>query len=306
MNYIKKIVLLLFLCSFHLQTKPAGNPGYLIRFLYQNQFGKTLRSLITSNPYASILAGAWADHWSSRYVIKKFATSYAIDMTQAERTNFADYYSLNDFFTRKLRADARPIDQGRASVISPADGQLVIRNKLQKGDTLAIKHKELDLAQILACPQMAEQFYGGTAVIIYLAPHDYHRFHFPFTCIPHHPEKIAGGYESVHPLVSALGINPLSHNERHIIWCQGISSASFIVIAVGALCVGRITETFHPFKKYSKGDEVGYFSFGGSTVILLFKPGTFTPEFPMADKSRPITIRMGQRIGALLESGSNV
>ena len=113
-------------------------------------------------------------------------------------------------------------------------------------------------------------------MIFRLAPPDYHRFHFPFACIPGNPRIITGKLESVNPVVYASGIQPLVENERHVIELKSNVAGDVVMIPVGACFVGKIIETFKAGLPYNKGDEVGYFAFGGSTVVLLFKKNTIT------------------------------
>ncbi len=147
---------------------------------------------------------------------------------------------------------------------------------------------------------LAAQFYGGTAVIIRLAPWDYHRFHFPADGIAGKPHTIAGRFESVSPVVYQSHVQPLEVNERHIIEYRSDHAAKIAIILVGALFVGAIIETYTPGKKYSQGDEMGYFEYGASTIVLLFQKNIvrIVPEI-LANSAagRETPVLMGQIIG---------
>ena len=127
------------------------------------------------------------------------------------------------------------------------------------------------MKKFLGNDQAAKRFDGGALMVFRLAPYHYHRFHFPFDCVPGLARRISGGLDSVNPVVYKNGHMPLLENERILTFLQSERFGSVAMVSVGALAVGRITNLYDHGGKYKKGDEMGYFSFGGSTIVLLFE-----------------------------------
>ena len=270
-----------------------------LSFLYNNFFGKKVRPVVTRKWFSSLI-GRYADSSLSKRHIQKFIKNYAIDMNEAERPANA-YRSFNDFFTRTLKPGARPINQEPHTLTSPADGT-VIGVTLEKKRYFTVKNKIFNLERFLHNNDLACEYADGILLIFRLAPWDYHRFHFPYDCLPSQPQRIRGIYESVHPLVYQTGIQPLTENERQLIKLT-TDNHELLMISVGALCVGKITHTFTPHTTYKKGHEAGYFSFGGSTVVLVFKPNTVSIDQEILTNSAcnlDTPIKMGENVGIFL------
>jgi len=269
----------------------------LLSFLYKSCIGSIIRPLITRQ-YLCMLAGIYKDSWLSKHAIKSFIKKHEIIM-QDFIIPESGYQSFNDFFCRKLRSGARTIDTNKNIIVSPADCKLFIIDNITRDTLFFVKQKPFNLEKFLNSKKLAQEFEHGTLMIFRLAPYDYHRFHFPVDCIPSKPTMITGRYESVNPLVYKAGIQPLTHNERHIITLQTHNHNDIIMIPVGALFVGKIVETYTPEISYNKGDETGYFAFGGSTVVLLFKQNTITPIKRFLEHSQQgleTAVKMGQAI----------
>lgn len=292
------LALLLSLCV-PSSTKPSG----ILPLFYNNTFGSTMRSCITT-PWLSSLAGWYADSRLSSYHIKGFVKEHGINMDEAQQPDIARYPTFNDFFTRKLKPTARPIDRNPETIISPADGQLFAIEDIGPDTEVLVKGKSFDLATFLGDENLADQLIGGTLIIIYLAPHDYHRFHFPVNATPRTAKRIKGNYESVHPLVYNNGIQPLTENERQITLLKTQHCSNVPFISVGALCVGRIINTFTPEQAYKKGHEMGYFSFGGSTVAMVFPKQSLRLDPSIKtqlQQKNTVPVKMGQRIGSIAQ-----
>lgn len=269
-----------------------------LRFLYMTSSGKVVRSII-KNKWFSSLAGVYADSRISKREIKPFVRKHAINMSEAQKP-VGDYTSFNDFFARKLTPAARPINTDALSIISPADGHLLVIENLQHTTKFPVKDLSFNLEKFLGDKQRAESYLGGTLVIFRLAPWDYHRFHFPLSGIAQAPQVIHGKYESVNPIAYAAGIQPLTENERHIILFKTEHCSTIAIVPVGALCVGRLVETYKPGTMLNKGTEAGYFEFGGSTVVLVFPKNSVHIDENILNNSRAsqeTSIKMGQRVG---------
>jgi phosphatidylserine decarboxylase len=208
----------------------------------------------------------------SKHKIAPFVKKYGINLDDFEQPANG-YQSFNDFFIRKLKPGRRAIDAHPHIIIAPADSKLLAIPTLTSSATFWVKSCQFNLETFLHNHQLAADYTNGTMLIFRLAPTDYHHFHFPADGIPDAPMVIAGRFDSVNPIVYKAGYQPLLSNERHIITLHTKTFDTILMIPIGAMLVGKIVETYTPHQPICKGDEAGYFSFGGSTVVLLFKPG---------------------------------
>lgn len=251
--------------------------GKALLFLYGHSafarwVGRPFRELISKFPFASSLMGWWQNLPFTRRKIEPFLQTYGVDAAEFLEP-VGSFRSFNDFFIRRLKPDARPIDPDPQMAVIPADGRYWFYPKIENSIPTAIKGSSFSLENLLRDHQLAQRFRGGSLAIARLCPSDYHRFHFPCDCIPSKPRLINGPLYSVNPIALREGFRILAENKRII---TTLSTPSFGVIGyidVGATTVGTIHETFTPDVEALKGSEKGYFSFGGSCLVLLFEPG---------------------------------
>lgn len=264
--------------------------------IYTKWYSKPLHAILTNNKWASVVAGSFANTRMSRWFVPKFIKKYNLNTQEFEQQKFS---SFNDFFARKLDPAARPIALQTNVVASPADGSVLVVQNIGKNTEFPIKSVAFNIEALLQDKKLAARYKGGTALIIRLAPWDYHRLHFPVSGVPQAHRVIHGKYESVHPFVYSCGVQPLEINERHLVLYQADRFGTIALIPVGALFVGAIKHTYTPDMHYNKGDEMGYFVFGGSTIVLLFQKNTITvsPEIVLNSAAgKETAIKMGQSI----------
>jgi phosphatidylserine decarboxylase len=230
---------------------------------------------------------------------KKFALKHSVNLDECVIPENG-FQTFNEFFTRKLKADARPIDQTLQGIVSPADSKVTYVSDISKKDSFIIKNSKWSLAKMLNNELLAELYEGGTLISFRLSPEDYHRFHFPIDCTPGFSRKIAGKYDSVNPFVFKHGYDPLGENARSILILKSEEFQDPICIIVGALGVGKIIETYTPDILYRKGDEMGYFEFGASTVCLLFKKNVIKPAHEKFEKNSQKSIETQIKQGSLI------
>lgn len=240
-----------------------------LNFLYGSLWGRALRRLFVTRPWFSHLNGWPKRLASSKGAIQQFISQYGIDVDEVEKPLDA-YRSLDDFFSRRLKTGARPVNPEPRALVSPADGRVLVYPKLD-GQSLWVKQQRVSIAELLGCGQAAAQLAGGCAVVVRLAPKDYHRFHFPIEGRVTESRAIAGKLESVHPIALDAGA-PSFANKRVVTRVETALFGSLYMVDVGALTVGTIVQTHVP-GPVEKGQEKGYFRFGGSTVVLLWGPG---------------------------------
>ena len=217
---------------------------------------------------------------------------------------FADeqdsYASFNRFFYRKLKPSARPIAEGELVAAFPADGRHLAIANVSTADSFYIKGQRFDLAAFLGSQELAAEFDGGSMLISRLCPVDYHRFHFPVSGRTGAARILGGSLRSVSPLALRRTLSILWENRRSITEVESDVFGKVIVMEVGATCVGGIHQTFQSGARIGKGDEKGYFSFGGSCVTTVFKKGAIRFDDDLLEQAaagREVYAKMGERCG---------
>lgn len=272
----------------------------ILRWLYQGSFLSRLAlDCVARCPWVSSLYGALQNTSWSRRKILPFIEEFEID-TREFLEPVTSYRSFNDFFTRKLRPEARPIDPEEDVAIIPADGRYFVREEIEGDLVFSIKNQSFSLYTLLRDTELAKAYEGGSLVVARLAPPDYHRFHFPFSCTPSEPRNIQGPLFSVHPIALAKNWGILAENKRVVTCLDSASFGKVLYIEVGATNVGTILQTHSPNTMQPKGAEKGYFSFGGSCLLLLFAKGKLQIDADMKKaSSQGLEMRclMGQSLG---------
>ncbi len=203
------------------------------------------------------------------------------------------FKTFNDWFTRRFKdlEASRPMESDAQAIVSPADSKLLIIPNLSHDLRIVIKEQCFNVAKFLGDRVLAKQFDGGVMMIFRLAPYDYHRYHYPFDCLVGPEQCIKGGYHSVNPRSFTAGAKPLTTNKRSYELLTPVGAArtgcTVAMVQVGATVVASIVNEFMDYTTgtlkdahavYKKGQETGYFQFGGSTIVLLFSKGTIVPD----------------------------
>lgn len=250
--------------------------------------------------------------WLKNNLIDTFSRAYAINLDEAQIADSHAYPTFNAFFTRALKSGARPINQAPNSIISPADGSIAQIGVINNQQLLQAKGMYFDLDTLFGGQTAtASAFTNGSFATIYLAPHNYHRVHMPFTGALRQSIYIPGKLFSVNRMTSQLIPNLYARNER-LIMIFDTKTGPMAVILVGALIVGSMQtvwmeqpikastiQTMQPSQPITlqKGDELGHFQLG-STVIVLFPQSTldweqhFTPDTPILVGQSLATLRL--------------
>lgn len=272
-----------------------------INLLYGKRFFSHLAAtLIARCSLLSKLYGAVQKSRLSKRKIAPFITKFGVDISEFLEP-ISHFNSFNDFFIRKLKPAARPITPGDKIAVLPADGRYLVYEHIGLSDGFFVKGKKFCLKRLLADEKLAEKYAEGAMVIARLAPVDYHRFHFPVACTPGEPIPISGTLFSVNPAALKKYSQILAENRRVITPLQTEHFGTLLFIEVGATHVGTIHQTFTPHAPCNKGAEKGYFSFGGSSLILLFEPGKIRLDADLiAASARRMEVlgRMGQSLGS--------
>jgi phosphatidylserine decarboxylase len=267
----------------------------LLVWLYNNPVGEATLWALVKRKLVSSIYGNMMDRPSSTKKIQPFVEEFDIDMSSVQKQEFN---SFNDFFTRKLKNNARPVDTNSTITVSPADGKLLAYADISNSDFI-IKGYRFDILSFLNNADLAKNYLDGTLVIIRLAPLDYHRFHFPVSGRVSPITQIDGDYYSVNPLALRKIIEIFCLNKREFIIISNPLFGDVVMAEVGATMVGSIIQTYTGnFVK--KGKEKGYFKFGGSSVVLLFKKNKIRIDDDLLIntlKGYETAIKEGERIG---------
>ena len=240
-----------------------------LQFLYGNFIGNLFLNLVFKKSWFSRILGFFTNLSVSRNRIQPFCKKYHICIEDFEIPQ-GGYKNFNAFFSRKLKPHARSFCT-EPHIGFPADGRHLGFQNIDIQKSFSIKGRRYSLEQLLDNRFLAERFQGGTCIISRLAPTDYHRFHFPYSGIPQKTCDVNGALYSVHPIALKKSFRIFEENKRCITVIDSEHLGAFIMIEVGATCVGSIQQTFTPNLPVSIGTEKGYFALGGSTVITLFE-----------------------------------
>lgn len=271
-----------------------------LSFLYGDSFfsktiGAGIRYGVSHYPALSALYGKLQKLSSSKRKIAPFVTKYHIKATEFEKS-IDQFTSFNDFFIRKLHASARPIAEDAA--VLPADARYKIIPKISEAQFL-VKGRAFDLAEFLGSEQLAEKFAEGSMVIARLCPLDYHRFHFPCDGVAGTITPINGYLYSVNPIALHNNWKILGENRRILTLLESPIFGTVAIVEIGATCVGEVYQSFPEGKTVQKGEEKGYFSFGGSAMVILFQKNKiqFSSDLLNTPEGLEIVGKMGQPLG---------
>lgn len=277
-----------------------------LRLAYGNPAGRLAVWLLIRRAIFARYYG-WRMRWkASSLKIVPFVARYGIEWTEFAKSPF-DFKNFNEFFYRALKPGTRPVaGDGRVAVL-PADGRHLAFPDLDAADGFYAKGERFTLAELLGEDRLPEasreytrRFSGGSMLISRLCPTDYHRFHFPVDGVPSESRQLGGWLYSVHPIALRRNIRYLVRNKREITLIDAPAFGAVAMVEIGATNVGTIRQSFVPGRAARRGDEKGFFAFGGSCVITLFEPGRIRFDADLVGQSsRQVEVfaKMGERLG---------
>jgi len=249
------------------------------------------------------------------FLIKTFIKKYNVNMAEAETKDPQDFICFNDFFTRKLEADARPLDSGANTVICPVDGAVSAIGNIDVEQIFQAKGKSFSLPALLGGDQeLADVFHGGKFATLYLSPRDYHRIHMPLTGTLEQMIYIPGKLFSVNQ-TTADHIDELFARNERVVCIFSTSVGPMALILVGAMIVASIETVWagqvapskldkhvehyqeHAPITIRRGEEMGRFKLG-STAIVLFPANVMDWDSLLQTAS---SIQLGQKIGSITQ-----
>lgn len=275
------------------EEKPPG-AGFL-NFLYSNPFGKLTLQLLFKRKVVSAVGGWYMNSKKSASRVKIFITNHQMEMNDYKVPE-AGFKTFNEFFYRKIKKEARPIGD---HLICPADGKVLVFDNIEASKQFFVKGAQFDLKTFLGSHSLAEKYKGGGMVIIRLAPTDYHRYHFPFEGFAGESIAIDGDYLSVSPLALRKSLDIFLKNKREYMSLKTKDYGDILICDVGATMVGTIIQTYQAGALVEKGQEKGYFAFGGSTLVMLTEKNRASFSKDLLENSKngfETEVKMGETI----------
>lgn len=255
------------------------NQDKLLSFLYTNIFGRILLKPLIQ-PQVSKLAGRYLSSAHSKWLISKFIERNEIDMDIYEE---CDYSSFNDFFTRKIKPDCRPVPEDLDVLISPCDCLATVY-PIQENTTFSIKNTEYTLRSLLRSPRLAKRFRGGYAYVLRLTVEDYHRYLYSVSGKQSKNYHIDGTFHTVNPIANDY-LPIYKENTREYTVIRSKEFGDVLQMEVGALLVGKISN-HKQSTVVTRGEEKGFFEYGGSTIVVLTQKGRVTPRSDLLTNSK--------------------
>jgi len=265
----------------------------VLRFLYGTTLGRLLLKPLILPP-VSRLAGCLLSSPLSKPLIPLFVKKHSIDLSQFTKNEF---HSYNEFFSRVIDPALRPVDETPTHFISPCDCKLTVLPVTANG-VFTLKHTDYTVSSLLRNHVLAQEFLGGYALIFRLTVDDYHRYCYVADGTPSAPVKISGVFHTVNPIANDH-FPVYKENTREYTILHTDTFGDLLLMEVGALLVGKIVNhpVTHPVKR---GQEKGYFQFGGSTIVILVKKNVLEIDNDILENSAKgieTIVRLGEKIG---------
>lgn len=265
----------------------------ILSFLYDTAVGRLLLKPLV-HPAVSKLGGLILSAGWSRILVKPFVRRHGIDLGQFEPQVYRSY---NEFFSRRIRPEARPLDPDPSHFISPCDSKLTAL-PITPDCRFTLKHTVYTVSSLLRDEALAQRYCGGAALIFRLTVDDYHRYCYVAQGEKSENIRIPGVFHTVNPI--ANDVYPIyKENTREYSVLRSPEFGDILMAEVGALLVGKIVN-HHGAAQVRRGQEKGYFQFGGSTIVLLVPEGKLRLDQDILENSRrgiETVVRYGEKIG---------
>jgi len=252
-----------------------------VRWLYDSSTGRAASKILIKKPLSKVY-GAIQSLPLTKSKVAPFIRDFNIQIDEylptEGRSESDPYGSFNEFFIRRFKEGKRPFSD--ESTVMPAfcEARYFGYESLNKEVRVPIKGSEWEASKLLANEKWSSTFEGGPCLLARLCPVDYHRFHFPDDGVVSEFYKVSGALHSVNPLALRKVPEIFAVNERHVTIMETKNFGKLAYVEVGAICVGKIVQSREMKGSFNRGEEKGYFLFGGSTVILLGEPGRWKPD----------------------------
>ena len=271
---------------------------WFMDLFYGTTLGYWLTAAVLKRHFFSHLYGFMQRLPSSRGKIAPFIARHQINADEFAQP-VASFRSFNEFFLRRLKPEVRPIQRDPRVLISPADARC-LWYEIEQDTALSIKGVTFTLAELVGQRMGIQSFIGGCCLVLRLAPADYH--HFCYIDQGAHGEivPVNGFLHSVHPLALQRCARVLPENYRELCVLHTEHFGDVLEIDIGAMVVGKMVQHQRHGGVYERGQEKGYFEFGGSTIVLVFRRGAIRIAEEISAYSRQgieTIVRYGAAIG---------
>ncbi len=269
------------------ETEKVYGAG-LIKWMYETVSGKVLSNLLVKGPLSSIYGKTQSFSYSSRKVapfIKNFQINMDEFLPEEGQSLDKPFSSFNKFFIRRFKDGVRPFPESKDKMGAFAEARYFGFDSITDEETIPVKGKFLNAKELLANSKWEETFNDGPLLLARLCPVDYHRFHFPDDGKVLDYYKVRGELHSVNPLALREKADIFSQNLREVTILETENFGKLAYVEVGAMMVGRIDQTTD-LKNFKKGEEKGYFLFGGSTVIVIGEKGKWKPSKDISENTK--------------------
>ena len=285
-----------------IEEKISAHVKFGMRIIYNGKGTETKR-FKTLLKNMSIKQGKKFDDPTSVKQIDPFIKFHSLDISQCLET---EYKTFNEFFYRKLKPGSRTIEgQNSQIMVSCADSRCTVFDTIAKSQEIWIKGSKFSIDKLTGNYKLEKANEKNTSIAIFrLAPQDYHRFHSPCDGTIGKPVYIDGEYYTVNPMAIRSGLDVFGENIRVVIPIHTKEFGTFLFIPVGAMMVGSIILTCKEGETVARGDELGYFKFGGSTIILIIPKGKIQFDSDLTKNSNEgieTLVKVGMSVGHVPE-----
>jgi phosphatidylserine decarboxylase len=261
----------------------------IINWLYGTRSGYLASSLLCSSRLSKLYGAVQNSELLSQHKVKKFIKDFNIEMKEFEFEEGGSaekpFSNFNSFFVRKFKEGERVFPDLAHNMGAFAEGRYLGFESIGPHVQIPVKGKYLDPVTMISNDKWGDLFLDGPLLIGRLCPSDYHRFHFPDNGQILDFYKIPGELHSVNPWALKRKEDIFLKNERHVTILDTENFGKLAYIEVGAMMVGKIVQSFEG-KTFLKGQEKGYFLFGGSTVIVVGEKGKWSPSGDILNYSK--------------------
>ncbi|MFN7956463.1 MAG: phosphatidylserine decarboxylase [bacterium] len=282
--------------------------GTMLSLAYESRIGRAVGRWPTLQRAVSRIVGWYQSTRHSARGIAPFVAQYGIQSADFELPA-GGYRTFNEFFFRRLAPGARPFPADTSVLGAAAEGRLSVFPIASPATPLTIKGVPLSIATLVGSEVTANACVGGHAFVFRLCPVDYHRFHFPDAGLPEPARTLDGQLHSVHPVAQRVVPDLFLRNERQVAGFLSERFGRLVLVDVGAMCVGTIVQTYRPGVPVARGDEKGYFAFGGSTTIVLTERGRVAPDGDLLEHTAAgleTLVRVGEPVGRAIPAEPRV
>ena len=262
-----------------------------VKLIYTGVAGKVLAPVFASK-FLSKAYGLMQNNMLTQLKVPKFVKNFNIDLSEYQPGSVQvdnqelSYKNFNEFFIRKFKKGKRKFVSEESEMPAFCEARYYAYDSINDDLKVPVKGKFLNAIDLIDDPDLAAPFVGGPLLLARLCPVDYHRYHYPDHGKTTKSFSVHGEFHSVNPIALEVKEDIFIKNERRVSILETKNFGKLAYIEVGAVMVGKIIQTHDELKSFRRGQEKGYFLFGGSTVIVLGEPGLWSPSEDMLENTK--------------------